>query len=55
MGLNSEIHRERIATQGAGTCTNVPRTCWDSVGWETRALESVASLWVRGLLLECDE
>lgn len=33
MGLNSEIHLERTATRGAGTDVNMPRTCWDIVGW----------------------
>lgn len=51
MGLNSEIHYERLPC-GAGTCANMPRLSWDSEGWETRALESMASARVGGLLLE---
>lgn len=50
MGLNSDILYERPC--GAGTYANVPRLCWDTEGWETRALESMASPRVRGLLLE---
>lgn len=42
MGLTSEINHKRIATHGAGTCAYILWMCWDSVGWETRALYSVA-------------
>lgn len=51
MGLNPEIHYERLPC-GAGTCANMPRLSWDSEGWETRALESMASARVGGLLQE---
>lgn len=51
MGLNSEIHYERLPC-GAETCENMPRLSWDSEGWKTRALESLASAMVGGLLRE---
>lgn len=51
MGLNSETHYERVPC-AAGACANMPRLSCDSEGWETRALESMASARVGGLLLE---
>jgi len=55
MGLNFELYCGRIATQGPGTCANMPRAYWYCVGWGTRAVEFMASPRVRGLLLECGE
>lgn len=43
MGLNSDINYKRIATCGARTCGYILQMGWDNVGWETRALQSVAS------------
>ena len=38
MGLNFELYCGRIATQGPGTCANMPRAYWYCVGWGTRAV-----------------